>query len=406
MNNEEKNMYDNTVTEEERDKIIKEGNEFIEGLKKETENISNVVDFPTNNSKDLPVKNMEVAIDPNTGEHKILGSTEVEKESSELKDSFEEMVKKINENDDVSLFDNSPISEQEAVNYLASNTGSESILSEIAKGTGYSNETIRDLLIVTNRRINKEDFNVYKELPDEIKTLIDTYVSQGIGSGKIGGNNVAMIRSIKHNIAEALIDEFINDIQIDRAKNDFAKDLENIYNSSAKEITDASLEYIDERNKAYRDAANEMEDPEKKTRLLAILDRIDEARSLSSLKEFAKKCKIKPIELEMPEKRAYRPFLQKYTNSTNNIYDINLAKDVLYRHLSKEGFSEKEVDAFFIAFCKQVNNYSSSIATEHAYMYYVLYYCALLDGDRSLTFINNVKDVIVNLKERNSNINK
>ena len=149
-----------------------------------------------------------------------------------------------------------------------------------------------------------------------------------------------------------------------------------------------------------------MEDPEKKARLLAILDQIDEARSLTTLKEFAKRCKIKPIELEKPESRVYRGFLNKYTNSTNNIYDIKVARTVLFRHLSNEGYTMRDVDAFLISFCKQVNGYSPTIATEHAYMYYVLYYSALLDGDRSTTFINNVKDVIVNLKERNSIINK
>ena len=96
---------------------------------------------------------------------------------SELKDSFDEMVKKINENDDVSLMDDSPITEQEAVDYLASSSGSESILNELAKGTDYTPETIRDLLVVTNRRINKEKFNVYKELPEQIKKMIDDYVA-------------------------------------------------------------------------------------------------------------------------------------------------------------------------------------------------------------------------------------
>ena len=95
--------------------------ESVPVLKKDTEGISNVINYPTN-SEDLPVKNMEVMVDPNTGEHKILGSTEEEQDSSELKDSFDEMVKKINENDDVSLMDDSPITEQEAVDYLSSST--------------------------------------------------------------------------------------------------------------------------------------------------------------------------------------------------------------------------------------------------------------------------------------------
>ena len=395
------NMNDTVLTEEEKEKILNDGNEFKEGLKKDTENVSNVIQFPTDNTENLPVKNMEVIVNSDTGENKILGSTEEEIDSSELKNSFDEMVKKINEEDDVSLFDDSPITEKEAVDYLASN-GSDSILTELSKDTDYSPETIRQLLVVTNRRINKEEFNVYRELPEEIRSLIDTYVNQGIGTGNIGANSIATINGIKNNVAEALIDEFITDIQLDRSKNDFARDLENIYRTSAKEISDASLEYIDERNKAYRDAANEMEDSEKKERLLVILDQIDEARSLTGLKEFAKRCKIKPIELEKPENRIYKDFLQKYVSSTNNIYDIKLAREVLHRHLSNEGFNIKEVDAFFIAFCKQVKNYSSSVATDHAYMYYVLYYCALLDGDRSRTFIDNVKEVIMNLKERNS----
>ena len=65
-----------------------EGNEFIEGLKKDTEGISNVINYPTSNSENLPVKNMEVIVDPNTGENKILGSTEGEKDQSELKKSL------------------------------------------------------------------------------------------------------------------------------------------------------------------------------------------------------------------------------------------------------------------------------------------------------------------------------
>ena len=44
-------------------------------------------------------------------------------------------------------------------------------------------------------------------------------------------------------------------------------------------------------------------------------------------------------------------------------------------NLSNEGYTMKDVDAFLIAFCKQVDKYSPTVATEHAYMYYVLYYC-------------------------------
>ena len=396
------NMFDTQLNDEERETFIKDGTDFIDNLKEETKNIQNIVDY-NENPHNLPVKNMKVIVDPDTGENKILGSSEEAIDESELKNSFDEMVRKINEDDDTSLIDDRPITEQEAVDYLSNNIN-DSIFGELAKDTNLSTEAIRKLLEVTNRRIKGEKFNAYKEFPEEIKKIIDDYVIQN--GAALSGVNIAQINSIKHNVADTLLDEFISDIQIDRSKNDFARDLEHIYQTSAKEISDASLEYIDERNKAYREAAEEIEDESKKARLLAILDRIDEARSLSELKEFAKTCKIKPIELEKPERRVYDSFLAKYKNSNNNIYDIKIAKDVLYRHLEKDAYSMKDIDAFFIAFCKQVSKYSVDIAVDHAYMYYVLYYCALLDGDKSLTFINNVKDVISNLRERNNIINK
>ncbi len=397
------NMFDTQLTDEEREKLLKDGTNFINNLKEETKDIQNVVNY-NENPDNLPVKNMEVIVDPATGENKILGSSEEAVEESELKNSFDEMVRKINEEDDTSLIDDRPITEQEAVDYLSSASAEDSIFGELAKDTNLSTESIRGLLEVVNRRIKGEKFNAYKEFPDEIKKIIDGYVMQN--GTAISGANIAQINSIKHNAAEVLLDEFISDIQIDRSKNDFARDLEHIYQTSAKEISDASLEYIDERNKAYREAAEEIEDEGKKARLLAILDRIDEARALTELKEFAKTCKIKPIELEKPERRAYDSFLSKYKNSSNNIYDIKIAKDVLFRHIEADGYTMRDIDAFFVAFCKQVHNYSIDVATDHAYMYYVLYYCALLDGDKSTTFVNNVKEVISNLRERNSIINK
>lgn len=392
-------MFDKELTQEQSDEIIKESNDFINNLKEETKDISNVINFPieteevSENGEIIESRMMDVLIDPDTGSRKIIGSADNEA----VKDSFDEMVKKINEDKDISL-DDTPVSEKEIIDYLA-NGNSDSMLSELSKGTNISLESTRQLLEIVNRKSKGEKFNTYKELPTEIKSIIDNYVATNMSSV---GCNISTINNIKRNVADALLDEFINDIHLDRAKNDFARDLEQIYNSSAKEIADSSLEYIEERNKAYREAAMDIEDEAKKNRLLAILDRIDDARSLDELKEFAKTCKIKSIELEKPETRVYNGFLNKYKNSTNNIYDINIARKVLYRHISNDGYTTKDVDAFFIAFCKHVSGYSVDVATDHAFMYYVLYYSALLDGDKSLIFVNNVKEVINNLRERNN----
>lgn len=389
-------MFDKEISNTDADNFIKEGAEFLDSLKSDVEEAGIDINNNYNAPVELESRMMDVLIDPATGERKILGDANIENE--EKVDSFEEMVKKINENDDDTPFDNRPITEQEAVDYLANNDN-ESLLNTISDGSGISLEATRQLLEVVNKKIKGENFNTYKELPDEIKKIIDDYVRSNIAS--IGATNISTINSIKRNAADAILDDFIADIQLDRAKNDFARDMEQLYKESSKDIADASLEYIDERNKAYRIAANDIEDETKRNKLLSILDQIDAARALVELKEFAKACKIKSIEIEKPENRIYSSFINKYKNSTNNIYDINLARSVLYRHLKGEGYSIKEVESFFILFCKQVNNYSVDKATDHAYMYYVLYYCAMLDGDKSDTFKNNVKEVIENAKTRN-----
>ena len=265
-------------------------------------------------------------------------------------------------------------------------------------------ETTKELLDLINKKLAGEKIHPYKDMPEEIQKMIDNHIAEGLKNVDFpSGVNVQAIRK---NIGEALLDDFINEIQMKRMKNDFATDLENLYKDSIKDIAAGTLEYIDERNKAYRKAANEIDDEEKKKKMYAILDQLDEARSLNTLKEYAKHCKIKSIELEKPDNRVYMSFLAKYKNSTQNIYDINLAKKVLFRHLEASGYGIRDIDAFFICFCKQVKNFSPSKPIEHVYMYYVLYYCALLDGDNSDVFINNVKEVMDNLRQRNAIIKK
>lgn len=353
------------------------------------------------NPDNLEVKNMDVIIDSETGENKILGTLD-----EDFKDSFDEMVKKINESDDNDEFlvDKTMVSEKDIIEYLASDDSNDSIINEVMNGSDLTADEVSTILRIANRRINGEKFNVYKELPPRVKEEIDKYISGGVTTGAISGNN-AQIKGATYAATEAVFDSFINEIQMSKAKNDFARDMETLYKTSGKEIADASLEYIDERNKAYREAAEEIEDEDKKGKLLAILDQIDEARALTGLKEFAKRCKIKSIELEKPDSRVYSNFRQKYSKSTNNICSIESARDSLLRQLSPE-YTKKQIDAFLIVFCKQVSKYSCEVAKEHAYMYYVLYYCVMLNADKNNVYLENVKEVIANIAERNPLINK
>ena len=74
---------------------------------------------------------------------------------------------------------------------------------------------------------------------------------------------------------------------------------------------------------------------------------------------------------------------------------------------SEDYFDLADINAFFIAFCKQTLNYDSNIPDQHAYMYYTLYNCVFTDINKgnekvvSDEFLNNINDVIRNLRERN-----
>lgn len=396
------------LTDEQVDDIAKQLDDAIKGT-----TLEDIAKLPSNNGVEereitedtekgsLSMYNVQV--DPNTGEHKIIGNADSDTIDSE---TFEEMCERI-KNQDIKL-DSSPISEEEIIQYIANSmNGEESpILAEMCSDVDIDPEVLKELLVIVNRKMNREDFNIYKALPDQIKKMIDDYMLKA----KISGMSQEA-KQFRNMLCESLIDEFITNISLNRITTDFNKEVESIFSKSSEEIAESVVGYTEERNKAYREAAEKIDDPEKKEKILTILDRIDEGHNLTELKEFAKKCKIKPIEFEKPN-RIFDSFLLKYKDSQYNIYDISMARPILYRNLN-EGletpeFNDKDINAFFIVFCKQCLNFKSENPVDHAYMYYAIYNIILLDINKSdLTravsdeFLENVKEVIYNCRERN-----
>lgn len=347
-------------------------------------------------------KKMSVKVDPNTGEHSIIGSAE----EDDNDESFEDMAKRI-ENDEI-VFDQTPITEKEMIEYISNSKSVEhNFLSEISEETDLQPESVKKLLDIVNRRLNKEEFNVYKEFPEEIQNMVNRYIING-GIPLFSKEG----KQFRNMLSEQLISEFITNINMDRIKNDFSKEIEDLFEKGSNELADSIIGYTSERNQAYREHAEKMEDIEKREKVLNILDQIDAAYSLNDLKEFSKKCKIKSIELEKPVNKVYSSFLSKYKDSPYNIYDINMARPILFRNLNDsidEEFRDKDIDAFLICFCKQCDNMTPNNVIDHAYMYYVIYNIVLTDLNKgesvqiSKDFLKNVKEVIYNLRKRNNN---
>ena len=396
LKGDDSNIVDMKQYIEEHREELEETNQFIKNLEEEVGHIDpNSPVFSENDesgTEELEKVSMSVLVDPTTGEHKIIGRA-----GEEPNYNFEGVIEQINSGDP-DILTTKPFTEQEIIAFLKS-ADDDTLVNELASDVNISAQALRDLLDIVNRKLNGEKFNIYKTAPDEVKKLVDSYITDS--AGKIPVWNSKMLNSARNQIANSLIDEFIHNIKMDRAKTDFAKELENIYSNSAIMASEAGIDHIDERNKAYRDAANAIEDEGKRERLTKILDRIDEARNLTELKEFAKTCKIKRFEAEKPEKRVYPNFLAKYKDSVNNIYDIKLAETVLERCLAPYGVDKLQITMLLIAFCKQCQHYSVDNVLDHAYMYYFLYYCVMLDGDKSDTFKNNLFEVIKNVCERN-----
>jgi len=387
----------NELTEENVEDI----NKIMEDNAENNPDIKLVQSLPSNNdvedsdnSEKGFVKKANVITDPNTGEQKII-STDDDIDNT----TFEDLVKEVEEGNINIDIDDSPVTEEE----LKENIG---ILDADGNIT-ISDEDMHKLLEVINRRMNKEDFNVYKALPPTIQKQITDTMGFGKFEGPVVMNNQQ--RSMRNALAESLIDEFIINNSISRAKSDFNKEVETIFKETKEEVAEYSVGYTKERNQAYREYIETLEDEDKKAKLTETLDVIDSAYSLDPLKEYAKTCKIKKYDIEQP-KNYFRDFLNKYQNSTYNIYDIKLTLPILERKIvDNENYNNADIIAFLVCFCKYIRNYKVENILEHSFMYYVIYNIVVADSNTSEKtsevsdiFIQNIREVIDNLKERNN----
>lgn len=390
-------MSENKLTEEQVEQI----NEVIEESVKENKELSSIKEMPSNNGVEENEGNTEkgemklaqINIDPNTGEHRIIKT--IEDEDTVDSQTFEELVADIESGKIKVDTDNSPITEKELKDIVE--------LDEDGN-IDFTNEEYKTLLSIVNRRQNGEDFNIYKLLPDSIKKVIN----ETIGISEDSSMVTKEIRTIRNSMAESYIDQYIMNASIARARGDLNKEMESLFKDTQQDIAEYTVGYTAERNRAYREQVEAMEDEEKKEKLLKVLDTIDSAYSLDPLKEFAKNCKIKKYDLENP-KNYFRDFINKYSKSEYNIYDIKLTLPILERKIvDNEKYNNADVVAFLVCFCKYIRNFNSDNIVEHSFMYYVIYNIVLMDANTSEKtievsniFANNIKEVMDNLKERN-----
>ena len=400
----------NSISIEDAGKVA----DVMEEIKNNSEDLTNIANLPSNNGvlenegniEEGNYKVMNTSVDPVTGEVSIEGES-----LTGDNETFEEMCERLEKGDFKFIDNNAPISKEELSSSLSKTDES---LKGLINEDDLDSDTMMKLLDLVNRKLNKEEFNAYKEFPEKIREAINKFSLQGAKGMPINSNQFKQMRNM---VAESLLSEFIDNIVAERTQTDFNKEIEEIFAKGTAEIGDSIIGYTAERNAKIKESIDKIEDPEKKENLIKVFDRIEEGYNLTELKEECKKIKIRSIDVENAGKNgkriyAYDSFLTKYEPSQYNIYSIYSAETILTRNLINafpdSNYSAKHARAFLIAFCKQVSNYTPNDPFQHAYMFYVIYNIVILDintgekRDVSLQFLNNIKECIDNLISRNS----
>ena len=204
-----------------------------------------------------------------------------------------------------------------------------------------------------------------------------------------------------------MIEEFINNIEFNKYTESFNKEIESIFTNAGKEISTMYKDYDAERDRYLAEIMDKIpeEDVEKREKLTAVMDNIHEGYTMSQLKEYAKKIKIKSIELEKPQQWAFNIIESKYQDKSYSIYQMSMILDLLNRHNPSMVENNGNL-AFLILFCKYCQNYDPANIKEHVYMYYTIYNIVLLDIYKDAEYdefapglIQNINEVIGNIKK-------
>ena len=375
-----------TLTKEQRDEVIKTLQEEVE----KNENLKVLADLPSNNGveehepEEGEYRDATISVNPATGERTILATNE---EESELP-SYEEIFDNINTEEaefkyDINEDDLKKMSEEEGTSI-----GKYSI----------SDETAIELLKVVNRKRNKEVIK-FNDLPEQVKEHINIYCRQ---NGVVGYSN--RDNYIRNELANELIDEYIDQIGMGKIQDDFNKSIEDLYNEAGKELSPMFKEYNDNRAEYLQKMTEKIEDEEKKKIAEEVLDSINDAYQLNRIRELDHSIKIKKFYLEDP-KKIYSSFVYRYKDSKYEIYDLNMVEAILDRHLKLKKLIEEDDNIttrkIIVGFAQFCQNYDLNKPQDHAFMYYFTYNIILLDIYRendyeefATGFLSNVMGIL------------
>ena len=382
-------LYDSLLTDQNIDDIVKTLNDNKESnsnLKLVSDIYSGKIDTSVDLNKVKQEQYATINIDPNTGEKKLVSVEDEEQVTKPFSESLTDI--------SVGEYDS-----DFSVDDVKSNISNLEILDENEDFT-ISDASALQLLKIINRIKNNENFNIYKELPLDVKEIVDRFCDK-----KGAGRNIYSSRAnmARNKVTEMLIKNYMKYISKKKYDNGIIKSLENFWRGSEKELIEFYKSYENSPNKyinIIKESDNSITDENfDDVKIIAVLESLYDSYHLKKFREYAKKIKIKHIEFEKPSK-VFSDIESKYRDTDEfNIHSLETALLILNRHNKNENFSENNLK-FLLGFCKFCMNYKVDNIIENAFIVNVLNNIILLDIlEKELydqfadEFINNINEI-------------
>ena len=279
------------------------------------------------------------------------------------------------------------------------------------------------VLVLIKKYIRNEDIDYYKELPDGMKSHIQSLKLQ---SDLIGPNGQMLSNNT---VAKMLIGEMAKKYQEEMKKQsiDFDKLLsfnpekgsDTFIRKMGSDVSEMLIKTDEERKEAIDANIKQFESEgklEAAKRLQKIKDIMDSAYTLTDFAEFCKHCRIRKFEIQKP-KKLFNAFEYKYSKSTRlvSVNEISSCPEILKNHLPQYTPTHKLI--LCIAFCKYCQSLTPDNIEDFTFMYYFIKNIILIDqmNPKGLfydqmnekykkfydEFTSNLSQCIFNLLERN-----
>lgn len=272
-------------------------------------------------------------------------------------------------------------------------------------------ESILKLIEIVNKVKNNEKINIFSELPDDIKNMINSYLAKnGLGGYSREANTA------RNAFAKELVYEFIdnlNSARFEQKQNDLFNNMNSVIQDinieTANKLVKLIKDYEKERDEKLQSELEKEENEDRKNQLKRVIESIADGYNLSRLVEAVPDMKaFKSIEIEKPKQRVFDLFEDKYKNS---LYTINSLTELLkiLNNCNKTEVKDGNL-LFLLAFAKYCinNKYTPEVPEQHAFMYYTIYNIKLLEvyiykeeyfEQYAVPFLNTINDIIAVLNE-------